>query len=247
MNNNPVRYRDPSGHAPAQVETSEPQDCELFSCRYGVIFTGAWWDDENAYENLMAATEAVKAVGQKLAEILGGTAADAFRAVYGYMDLHWGDCSDCAEDGDVGGFTVSAHEIRFKGMSDISDLRRTNHVVHELGHAFRKALYDKTTIDTYDKLTKWRQNHSGYPDRETFTGPEGTTGPNVGFASPQNQFTWQQSLDGSDNEEFADQFLGWTFNMWETNENGRLTTDGQARSDMMNSNMPLWVDLAAGQ
>jgi hypothetical protein len=140
---------------------------------------------------------------------------------------------------DVGGYTYGAHVIKFSGLSDISDLRRRNHVVHELGHAFKWLLYNKTGIDVYTELGNWRTNHPNYPDRPTFTGSG--VGGYYGFASAQNVFTWQQSLSGDDNEEFADQFLGWTFNRWER------SPDGQFRSDMMASNMPLWVNQAAGQ
>ncbi len=174
----------------------------------------------------------------------------AFMAVYNvtYSDpflFEMGNCTECEEGSDVAGATYNAHEIRFAGLSNQSDLKRRNLVVHELGHAFYWAILNKTGIDVYSSLGEWRTNHPGYPDRLTFTGSEKQTGPSYGFASLQNQTTWQQSLVGSNNEEFADQFLGWTFNKWET-ENGTLHPRGSARAAMMNTNMPLWVNMAAG-
>ena len=115
------------------------------------------------------------------------------------------------------------------------------YVVHELRHAFKAAMNNRKGIDVYSELSKWRSNHPGYPDRTEFTGQENETGPSFGFASLQNQFTWQQSLSGTDNEEFADQFLGWAFNRWEN------SADGRFRSDMMNENMLLWVNLVTGR
>jgi hypothetical protein len=54
--------------------------------------------------------------------------------------------------------------------------------------------------------------------------------------------TWQQSLSGEDSEEFADMFLGWTFDTWETNPDGTLTEYGQARSDWMRENVEPWLE-----
>jgi hypothetical protein len=73
---------------------------------------------------------------------------------------------------DVGGYTYGAHVIKFSGLSDISDLRRRNHVVHELGHAFKWLLYNKTGIDVYTELGNWRTNHPNCPDRPTSQGLE---------------------------------------------------------------------------
>jgi len=54
--------------------------------------------------------------------------------------------------------------------------------------------------------------------------------------------TWQQSTYETNNEIFADMFLGWVGNgsnsMW---MNDKL---GPIRAEHMNSNMPDWIDLA---
>jgi len=214
--------------------------------KYRLNFTVAdgmiWGEEDRA-----AAIAAVEAVASKFAAILGVNAGRAWALTFHHMKFQMGGCSNCADDGAVGGYTNGAHEIQFKGLSDVSSLRRRNHVVHELGHAFKWDLHTKTGIDIYSELGTWRTAHPGYPDRFTFSGSEDTTGPNYGFASPQNVFTWQQSLEGTDAEEFADQFVEWTFNMLETDASGALTRNGQTRSDMMGSNMLFWVDLAAGR
>jgi hypothetical protein len=64
----------------------------------------------------------------------------------------------------------------------------------------------------------------------------------TGFAGP--RYNWQQSPSGAVGEEFADMFLGWTYNRWETNRDGTLSREGQLRADWMAARMPLWVNVA---
>jgi hypothetical protein len=66
--------------------------------------------------------------------------------------------------------------------------------------------------------------------------------PNSGFAGP--LWGWQQSDQATTGEEFADMYIGWTHNQWETNTRlGTLTPQGQARSRFMRANMPIWTFL----
>jgi len=53
----------------------------------------------------------------------------------------------------------------------------------------------------------------------------------------------QQSYSnaGTASEEFADQFLGWTYYTWASNP------AGQMRSEWMDKYMPGWVNKAPGQ
>ena len=159
------------------------------------------------------------------------------------MTFQMGGCGFCADGSTNAGHTSGSHNIEFAGISDSSPKGR-NLVVHELGHAFKWLLYYKAGTNVYDEYKKWRENHPGYPDRPDFPGPSGTAGNYYGFASQQNVIVWQVSLQGDDSEEFADQFLGWTFNMWQTNSDGTLHPDGKARRDMMDTNMPGWVKQA---
>jgi hypothetical protein len=144
------------------------------------------------------------------------------------------------ECGTVGGITDSAHRIRFSAL-DTNPLHARNNVVHELGHAFD----DRLSTIPDNELGKMQELNSTFPNRADFPSDVDETwvGPNVGFASGQNQFTWQMSYAnaGSPIEEFADQFLGWVFNTWESDASGNLAPYGQARSDWMNNNMPDWI------
>jgi hypothetical protein len=84
-----------------------------------------------------------------------------------------------------------------------------------------------------------------FPNRLAPPTDEGATGRNYGFASPQKVYTWQQSPLEIVQEEFADQFLGWTFDEWEIRSDGSLHADGQMRRDWMNHYMPSWLETAS--
>jgi hypothetical protein len=242
VGNNPVKYIDPSGHTRLCGVGCDDGNWTPGLAQYGVTITGHW-----KLEYVQAILSAVSAVGEKLSELVGGTPWQAFQAVYGTssqsMDFEWGNCPDC---NGAGAYTYSAHDIRFASMSEDrpdSVLRRVNNVVHELGHAFRSAMLG-LGIDPYQTLEKTQTLDPNFPNRVNL--PEGQDlGPNYGFASQQGVLTWQQNGSGTPNEEFADMFLGWTFNTWETERN-RFTRDALARSRWMDSYMPLWVDALAG-
>jgi hypothetical protein len=63
-----------------------------------------------------------------------------------------------------------------------------------------------------------------------------------GFAG--ERFGWQQSADESAGEEFADMFLGWTYNQWQREADGRMTVEGRMRSAFMSEHMPYWASIA---
>ncbi|HIP69823.1 MAG TPA: hypothetical protein EYH05_00325 [Anaerolineae bacterium] len=56
------------------------------------------------------------------------------------------------------------------------------------------------------------------------------------------RYGWQQSPAATTGEEFADMFLGWNYNQWETEGNG-LSQLGQARADFMGRYMASWIAL----
>jgi hypothetical protein len=161
VRNNPLKYNDPSGHNPECGPDGIYCDQNAtFEERYGITFSGTW-DDEDR-QGVIAGVEAV---ARKFALIFKtSNLAFAWGRVFGYMKFQMGGCDLCAE-GDVGGYTYGAHEIRFSGMSDRSDMRRRNHVVHEIGHAFIWTQYYRYGFDVYSELGKWRTGHPGYPDR----------------------------------------------------------------------------------
>ncbi len=203
----------------------------MFSQVYGIKFTGDFskngWGNS---KNMFAVVEAVKKVGEKLTESVGGTSWEAFRGVYGLNDgdtfqFEWDkDCWGCREDPkgcDAGttkgdacvsgfGYTNSENWIEFASMSDVEvPLRNINNVIHELGHAFNLRLR-RTPENTLALRPDLLVNE-------------------VGFYGNASNRTWEASSGTNGSETFADQFLGWTYGNWD--ETDYL---GPVRADFMN-------------
>jgi hypothetical protein len=101
-------------------------------------------------------------------------------------------------------------------------------IIHEVGHVFDHVV----GLAPRAAVARAQGVDATFPDRG------GATPPNYAFAG---RFPgWQQSTDVRPGEEFADMFVGWTYNTWADNE------DGQARSAFMNTHMALWVTMVVG-
>ncbi len=242
VNNNPIIFIDPSGHETLLCD----EECENNADRkgilsldematlYGIVFTGDW-----TLENMADVLVAVDKVGEKFTESVGGTASSAFRSVYGLNDgdtfqFEWNqNCWGCRTDPvgcDAGttsgdacipafGYTVDANHIEFASISPRSDLRRINNVIHELGHAFNRRLNrapeDAMTLNLIKR-----------PD---------------GFFGTPGNFTWVQSSIISPSEIYADQFIGWIYGLWATDDLGPVRSEFMNR---MNGNAG-WVSQSA--
>ena len=235
--NNPLRLVDPSGHYYCEgsldcehniyhTYTGDQLLDEVFS-DYGVTLTGGWTS-----HNKYAAALGITAVGAKLAKETGKTSSEAFQEVYGEMWFEWNaECPGCrsaeknascgsnfsGDCGAGGAVIISGHHIQFASMSS-NTLSAQNHVVHELGHAINHALGGRPYEEMSSALTS-------NPQLARLNTTE-----NYGFAS--SGFEWQQAVVDVDKywEIWADQFLGWVFNKWETDGGGNLTSQAQARS-----------------
>jgi RHS repeat-associated protein len=111
---------------------------------------------------------------------------------------------------------------------------------HELGHAFVYAVGGTTVMD----LVNAAIDNNPLLDRGAADGY-------YGFASDQSSpRKWQQSVGDAGTahtEIWADMYLGWTSNSWETKADGSFTARGEARSNFMSSITPLLVDIAIGR
>jgi RHS repeat-associated protein len=249
--NNPLRYIDPSGHDYCESSNADPEDCRQVDPNgdgksdYDTIYIlenyyGVTLSDGFSTREISAIYAAVQAVGAKFSQEIGGgyTSGEVFMQVFEYLIISSG-CS-IAECGTVGGITDGAHYIRFSRL-DAGFMRARNNVVHELGHAFNNLF--ATGYQPADALGQTQSRNPDFPNRLDFplNYDEYWTGPNSGFASGQNVYTWQMSyaLAGSTSEEFADQFLGWTFNTWEPAVGS--SNYGPYRSLWMNNSMPGWI------
>lgn len=176
---------------------------------------------------------------------VGASAAGAFQAVYGGVTFQWGNWAEC--DGG-GAFTASANLIKFASMAadwrPDKELRWRNLVVHELGHAFNQKFFGKQ-VTPAALLAETQRSNALFPDRADYPAKHepGWIGPNSGFASPQNVLVWQMSVSnaGHPSEEFADMFLGWTFNTWEMSEAGAM------RAGWMGTNMGIFIQASIGR
>lgn len=226
----------------------------LAMAAYGVYFTV---EDENAKwssTNMLLVAQAVRDVAKRFAETLETSQTASFKEVYGTVFFKWNpNCEQCkdSEGNSGGGYTHGYLQpgeltIEFASLDD-DWISARNNVVHELGHGFNARLGTLPQSALYDT-----QNNSGslfyrpnFPNRPDPSYPKGSYGRTWGFASYQGQTLWQQNSSGSETEEFADQFLGWTYKMWDT-----TTIDmaaGTDRANWMNDYMPSWIQNAAGR
>jgi RHS repeat-associated protein len=230
VGNNPINFNDPTGHvicdADGQCGKEKSIEAELWH-HYKVKLKGNWKNKEK-----VAVLLGVMAVGDKFGEVLGKSGSDAFKEVFGKMTFTWGSCNECNGSG---GYTYSSNDIRFVSMAGVHYpdymLRSINNVVHELGHAFNNL---------------WGKSPEALLQRGMANNPLLVRGEDdgyyYGFASRQNERTWVQNPSTSPSEVFADQFLGWTFNTWETEGYfGGLSAQGNARSQWMSTNMSNWL------
>ena len=250
VNNNPLRYTDPSGHAAdcSQVPDGYArQQCakanynqelwnnpEMFDQVFGITFTGEWREDHP-----MAVRRAVWAVGYAFSQYTGTSPSEAFRQVYdGGMTFQWGNCPECNGGG---GYTYSARRIAFASLSELSMQRRVNNVIHELGHAFDWAVARKvgresmprSVLDDYWKTHPFPRRASEYSltDKAYY-----------GLAGPRNERVWHQNPSGEPGEEFADTFLAWVMQAWER-RNRTFSSEARQRMDFIYPYMATWLGL----
>jgi hypothetical protein len=248
--NNPLRYIDPSGHIAECTGACDEGYGELTIYRrlalFGVRLKGVW--TKNAQIAIYAA---VLAVGERFAAALdnGMSASSAFRAGFGIgKDDPLELSNDCDYCGHGVAHTASSRSIRFNDLngSNLNDwlLRGVNHVVHELGHAFNASYVNRfgKSASPYTQLGRSIGTNENLARDGTVVG-------NYGFASQSNVYTWQMHGQGGDagtsNEIYADQFLGWTFNVWEGGP-GALTVSASDRAAWMNTRMPGWLQQMTG-
>ncbi len=141
VNNNPVRYSDPTGHYYCEDASacthntlhtlSQSQLIDSILEDYGVATSGENWKQKDKG----ALVDALYKVGSSLGAILEMSSDSAFRQVYGGMTFELVPY-ECIEG--CWGRTLNAHNIRF--YSPAAGRLDPRLVVHELGHAFNAAV-----------------------------------------------------------------------------------------------------------
>jgi len=245
--NNPLRYNDPSGHYymedPDGGRYTPPPSTEVLLARYGVTLADDWntKDKLQALRGIQAIDSRFRSVGGSFREAYGtngrpiilqmGLSTENYY-VYGICaTIAAGGCSiGISKDKKTGGQVLLIVFMSLQGYSSdpIRDaMRRRNNIVHEFGHLFNTVMdgtpYDAVSAD-WDTLKQKDDLRS-----------------NQGFGSALNVRDWVMNSENVNYEVFADQFLGWVFNKWETGPGGNLTEDAITRSNWMNSNMSKWL------
>jgi RHS repeat-associated protein len=229
--NNPIRYNDPTGHK--YCDSQDSGDCRRLSnsiehtaIKYRIRFKGNWNGHVKEQLAVLAAVEIVGATFASAREI-GESASEAFGAVYGHVNIGWGGIGATGTQCPAvtsGGCTSSSQQINFWSMSghmqnDMS--RMIKNVVHELGHAFDNSLaYPDPNPDPV--IGRMRR-----PDEDM---PSGMTRDTVLRPNPiAGRLDWQQSDQNTSNEIFADMFIAWTYDAWNTDSaNQKRVTAAQA-------------------
>ena len=245
---NPLRLVDPSGHKYCDSFDANGR-CVSENEAFWVRFRGGWGGDY-----MVAVQSGAEKVGTALADALNGsarerrawiatgdrpvTAQEAFQLVYGNNRLvfrhiegdpiaGWAETHlDWAGNGCYRG-EICYDESIFIGSGLASFQRWGPHnVVHELGHGIDQRGGRQARADL---AAEWTANPD-FPHRDpTNQDPSGYAG---------LYFGWQQTRVATAGEEFADMFLGWTYNRWDA------SASGATRSGWMSANMPRWIALA---
>ena len=159
-----------------------------------------------------------------------------FSQVFGDVAFHQ-SASSCQDVHGVGCWAFTANP-QITVYTNVSQGRYTSqNAAHELGHLFAQ----RSGRQPYTDLrAEWDANPD-FPRRD----PNNIE--SRGYAGL--YFGWQQTRDRTENEEFADMFLGWAYNRWEEMDpsTGELTDAGIARSNWMNTHMAEWIILAVAQ
>jgi len=219
VNNNPVKYIDPSGHKCSDPHVVEG-DCSDYTTTqilqefYGIsLKAGNYGDFTN--EEISAIYSAAQAVGEKFRK-LGNelTSGEAFKSNFGYTIIIKGNKAADGTSGSLstecqgigsGGCTTNANLINFVEMSGSStnDISRMEHnVVHELGHSYDISLGYGPRND---------MSYGLYNYREKILRPNEYKG----------RLDWQQNLTVRPGETFADMFIAWTYDTWNTDPDNR--------------------------
>jgi len=247
--NNPLRYVDPSGHwacedADCRTQSNGPPSQQPSEAAYWVSFTSDEGAPSWSESDKTTAQTGVQAIGGAIARTIrqqnrllynygeeaslrrGPSARAAFSQVFGRMTFRRvsEECGMCY------GETMSAHEIWVYSNAKVADPR---FIIHELGHAFNQS---RNWRPVNALAAEWKTNPK-FPRRSD---------EKSGFAGP--AYGWQQSRVTSASEEFADMFIGWTYNTWQMDAStGGPAAAGRARSEWMTTNMAEWLSPATAR
>ena len=173
-----------------------------------------------------------------------------------FLTIHGGPITfrRFGNDPDYWGEGYSRNEIYIYSEAEFDNKR---FIVHEVGHTFENALDDVLRSGKLgrDGLTEdlWLRAYEG----EDFGGFKSGRGSSQfstdygvwddgGTPAVWNEETKKYDFAEDDHKDgrgeiFADMFIGWVYNEWETRVDGTWTTKGQERADYIARNMGDWI------
>ncbi|MCG2783910.1 MAG: hypothetical protein L6461_02280 [Anaerolineae bacterium] len=256
VNNNPLRYTDPSGHSTctddgycgsSNATSYWNKVIKDLSSSYGITFSGKW----SQKDKLAALTGAIVVAGA-LSKYTGVESISSFKAVFGELTFARSDL-DPGYWGEYGQGTITY----YAGASQWTTL-----VAHELGHAFNARIANNGGTTPYNTLAiagiwtadgeQFAGNMTGYT-----VGGTGATCGNSGaqqcfdqsgnpipanhyYRNPLAGHSFRHGFGDVSGEDFADMFANWATGGFLNNRYGN------ARSDFMTTNMAGWVNSATG-
>ncbi|RMF48359.1 MAG: hypothetical protein D6755_03925 [Anaerolineae bacterium] len=241
VNDNPLRYRDPSGHLSCNAAHVVEGDCsdmttqQILETYYDVVLSGDW-----TVADISAIYRGVSAIGAAFANE-GDTGAKAFTDVFDTLTF---TLDGGARDGK---WYCTGSGSGFSCDPDAVGKITARLVTHELGHTFNATIANNGHTTPYNDLFKasirddngnwvtgrkngeWERGYRGYKSQGV---PDLYHGPN----------NWNDDATGTVNEEFADMFMNWVFNSFDYRPNANGA--GTARYNWMSTNMAEWINRA---
>jgi RHS repeat-associated protein/uncharacterized repeat protein (TIGR01451 family) len=242
VRNNPLLYIDPSGEIPCEYYGGYgcttgrlPTATEELQNDFGITLDGGNPSNNWTIQRKITVLTAARLTGWRLAKARGAheSAGQAFRSAYDTVNITWGGggASEICAQNTGGGCTTSRYQINFwsfAGDNDNTPLRSVKHVVHELGHAYDWTFYNATTLTRPSNSMP----SNIVRNRDLFLRPNLWTDPvtRIQYPSPGNDyFDWQQhphpTPDVAQSETFADMFVAWVYDAWNTDPNNSIYVD----------------------
>jgi RHS repeat-associated protein len=239
VRNNPINLTDPSGNKACSSDgnnfdsctdpLSLPTDWETIEKDWGIKFEGSWAEQRKTW-----VLGGVVGTGRRIAAETGESATKAFQTSFASInpqvflfgtDLPGYNLSGLCSGIDSGGCTSydKTNQTRIINFWNGTNQYHNGalfirNVVHELGHVFN-------SINSNSPVTAL-----GKADLGRGLG---------GYAGKLHQ--WQFNESDTPSENFADMFVGWTYDRWSSDKIGDL------RSSFMNNWMPYYLMGILGQ
>jgi RHS repeat-associated protein len=235
--NNPLRYKDPSGHLVCSDKHVAGEDCSdegagLWRFRNIVSTSGNWTREEKE-----SIRQAVVAAGMKISTVGGGhTSWEAFERAYGHVTFT--KSSEAGNYCQGGSGTVTC----YSGTDVTSGL-----LVHELGHTFswahNLAPYERledADAQIVDDRGFWvTGTHPGGEFERTTLGYKSGGIPDM-YHGPEDFNDWNSNVNNvARNEDYADMFENWVYHGFDYSPSAYNA--GTYRDDWMTTNVAEFV------